>query len=224
MTNLKGLLLKDLLVFKSYKKNVIISFISFTLLLFISSLNYNMLVYGPLVFLMFFGMNSISTFSYDEAADADAYVLALTPSKKDIVKAKFLSIFLLAFTSLFIGIIIILIIYIVLGKNFNGLNEAINSWFLTFSFVSFLMCSEVPCIYKWGVEKGRMQALLVPVVIVVIMGLVFSITVFIIPSLFQKKYLDLLLQNIPILCIITNILMYFISYKLSYKIFANKDV
>lgn len=224
MSNLKGLLLKDLLVFKSYKKNVIVSFISFVVLIFISSISYDMLNFGPLVFLMFFGMNSISSFSYDEAANADSYLLSLTPSKKDIVKAKFLSIFLLAFSSLFIGILITILIYIILGNNFNGFKDALNNWCISFTFVSFLMCSEVPCIYKWGVEKGRMQALLVPLVIVVALGIMFSITVFIFPSLFQKQYLDLLMVNLPILSVLINVLMYVVSYKLSCKLFYEKDL
>ena len=224
MNNIKGLLLKDLLVFKSYKKNVIVSFISFVVLIFISSITYDMLTYGPLVFLMFFGMNSISSFSYDEAANSDSFILSLTSSKKDIVKAKFLSIFLLAFSSLFIGIFITVLIYIILGNDFKGFNDALNNWCLSFTFVSFLMCSEVPCIYKWGVEKGRMQALLVPLVIVVLLGIVFSITVFIFPSLFQRKYLDLLIANLPILSVLINLIMYLASYKLSYKLFYEKDL
>ena len=221
---MKGLLLKDLLVFKTYKKNVIISTISFIILIFVASIKYDMLLYGPLVFLLFFGMNSISTFSYDENDLSDTYLLALTVSKKDIIKAKYLFVFLDAFLSLFIGIFITLVIYFILGNKLINLGESVSTWILVFTAVSFLMCSEIPCIYKWGVEKGRMQALLLPIIIVVLGGLIFTITVFIFPVLFQKKYLDLFLSNITYIYIIANILMYFISYNISYFVFKKNDL
>ena len=224
MESIKGLLFKDLLVFKGYKKNVIISIISFVVLILIASINYNMLTYGPLVFLLFFGMNSISTFSYDEADSTDTYMLALTVSKKDIIKAKYLFVLLDAFLSLFAGIIVTLLIYIILGNSFDKIGSAVNNWLLAFSSISFLMCSEIPCIYKWGVEKGRMQALLVPIIIVVMIGIIFTITVFMFPVLFQKKYLNLMIQNIPLICIVINIIMYLVSYFISYNVFRKKDL
>ena len=90
MNTIKGLLLKDLYVFKNYKGNIYFSLIIFTLIIFMASFRINILASGSIIFLIFFGMNSISTFSYDENAIVDKYLLSFPITRKEIVQSKVL--------------------------------------------------------------------------------------------------------------------------------------
>ena len=222
MNNIKGLLLKDLLIFKSYIKVITVSIIFFTLVIFLDSRQYNMLIYGPIIFLFFLGMNSISTFSYDEYDSTDRYLLALTTSKKELVISKYLFTFLNSFLSLLLGLFISIVANIVMGVSFELLGNSIKLLLLVFTGASFLLCCDIPCIYKWGVEKGRMQALLIPVFIVTILGILGVAITLLFPSFISNINLATIYN--PLLCIIINILLYFISYKISYRIYEHKDI
>lgn len=224
MNIISGLLLKDLYVFKSYKKNIIFSIIVFAIMIGILSLNTNALLTGTIMFLFVFGMNSISTFSYDEMAEAEKYLLSLPISKKDIVRSKYLFAFINSFCSLVIGFLIsIIVTYIATGK--IPLTKSFFDYTIYFfTSITFLMCVDIPCIYKWGVEKGRMQAVIAPIFIILFLGIVFFIIYSIFPAFFIQNNLDILYQMLPIFCIILNIIMYFSSYFISYKIFLKKDL
>lgn len=222
MNNIKGLLLKDLLIFKSYKKVITVSSIFFAFIIFLDSKQYNMLIYGPIIFLFFLGMNSISTFSYDEYDSTDRYLLALTVSKKEIVISKYLFTFLNSFLSVLLGLVISIISNLFMGNSFELFGSSIKILLLVFTATSFLLCCDIPCIYKWGVEKGRMQALLIPVFIVTIFGILGVLIALLFPEFIKSINVETLSN--PLLCIILNVLLYFVSYKISYKIFINKDI
>lgn len=222
MNNIKGLLLKDLLIFKSYIKVITVSSIFFALVIFLNTKHYNMFIYGPVIFLFFLGMNSISTFSYDEYDSTDRYLLALTVSKKEIVISKYLFTFLNSFLALLLGLIISIISSLIMNNSFNLFGSSIRLLLLIYTGTSFLLCCDIPCIYKWGVEKGRMQALLIPVFIVTILGALGVIITLLFPQIIKSINIGILYN--PLLCIILNILLYFVSYKISYRIFKNKDI
>ena len=224
MNTIIGLLQKDLYVFKNYKGNIIFSFIIFTILIAISAIQMEVLTIGTITFLIFFGMNSISTFSYDENADSDKYLLGLPITKKEIVISKYLFTFLNSIISIIIGFIISLIITILVKGSINNLGSSIRISLIAFTSSSFLMCADIPCIYKWGVEKGRMQSVLVPVLIIFLTGLIGSGILLLFPNLYTLINLDKLFNISPLICLILNILFYYFSYRISYKIFKNKSL
>lgn len=224
MNTIIGLLQKDLYVFKNYKGNIIFSFIIFTILIAISAIQMEVLTIGTITFLIFFGMNSISTFSYDENADSDKYLLGLPITKKEIVISKYLFTFLNSIISIIIGFIISLIITILVKGSINNLGSSIRISLIAFTSSSFLMCADIPCIYKWGVEKGRMQSVLVPVLIIFLTGLIGSAILLLFPNLYTLINLDKLFNISPLICLILNILFYYFSYRISYKIFKNKSL
>ena len=90
MNTIKGLLLKDLYVFRNFKGNIIFSIIMFIILIAIGSIQNDIFTIGSILFLIFFGMNSISSFSYDENADSDKYLLSLPITRKELVLSKYL--------------------------------------------------------------------------------------------------------------------------------------
>ena len=89
--------------------------------------------------------------------------------------------------------------------------------------ISLIQAIQIPSIYKWGAEKGRIQMfVLLFVIIAVVLGLGylmmkvnFNINIEMIEN-FMNKYGIILL----VLLMITT---YFISYKIAYKIYKNKE-
>ncbi len=224
MKTIKGLLLKDLYVFKNFKGNIIFSIVMFLFLITMASMQIDVFTAGSILFLIFFGMNSISTFSYDENADSDKYLLSLPITRKEIVKSKYLFIFLNSFLSIVMGILASLIITLLIRGKVNNVADSLRICFLAFTSVSFLMCANVPCIYKWGVEKGRMQSVIIPALFIFLIGILGGCLLILFPEFYQKIDLIYLFKLSPIICLLLNIFFYSVSYWISYKIFAKKSI
>ena len=221
---IKGLLLKDLYVFRNFKGNIIFSIFMFIFLIFIGSLRMDMFTIGSILFLIFFGMNSISSFSYDENADADKYLLSLPITRKEVVFSKYLFVFLNSFISLLAGIFVSFLITLFVRGNIEDIGTSLRICFIVFTSVSFLMCSNVPCIYKWGVEKGRMQSVIIPALFVFVLGMFGSLLLLLFPGLYLNVNLEYLFKISPFICLILNILFYVVSYLISYKIYVKKEI
>ena len=224
MNTIKGLMLKDLYVFKNFKGNIIFSFFMFLFLITMASMQMDCFMAGSILFLIFFGMNSISTFSYDENADSDKYLLSLPITRKEIVVSKYLFVFLNSFLSIAIGILVSFIITLIVRGRVENIGDSLRICFLAFTSVSFLMCSNIPCIYKWGVEKGRMQSVIIPALFIFIIGILGGLLLLLFPEIYQELDLIHLFKVSPIICLILNILFYGISYMISYKIFTKKSI
>ena len=224
MNTIKGLLLKDLDVFKNFKGNIIFSILMFLFLIIVGSIQNDIFTVGSILFLIFFGMNSISTFSYDENADSDKYLLSLPITRKEIVLSKYLFVFLNSFISIIVGIFVSYIITVLIRGKVNNIGDSLRICFLAFTSVSFLMCSNVPCIYKWGVEKGRMQSVIIPALFIFVIGILGCLLLIIFPELYLNIDLIYLFKISPIICLILNILFCLVSYLISYKIFLNKSI
>ncbi len=224
MNTIKGLLLKDLYVFRNFKGNIIFSILMFIFLITIGSIRSDIFTIGSILFLIFFGMNSISSFSYDENADSDKYLLSLPITKKDVVLSKYLFVFLNSFISILGGIVASFIITILVRGKVNNLGDSLRICFLAFTSVSFLMCANVPCIYKWGVEKGRMQSVIIPALFIFLLGMFGSLLLLLFPQIYLNVDLLYLFKISPYICLMLNILFYVISYLISYKIFLNKSI
>ena len=224
MNTIKGLMIKDLYVFKNFKGNIIFSFFMFLFLITMASMQMDCFLAGSILFLIFFGMNSISTFSYDENADSDKYLLSLPITRKEIVVSKYLFVFLNSFFSILIGILVSFIITLLVRGRVENIGDSLRICFLAFTSVSFLMCSNIPCIYKWGVEKGRMQSVIIPALFIFIIGILGGLLLLLFPGIYQELDLIHLFKVSPIICLILNILFYGISYIISYRIFSKKSI
>lgn len=224
MNTIKGLLLKDLYVFRNFKGNIIFSLFMFIFLIFIGSIRMDMFTVGSILFLIFFGMNSISSFSYDENADSDKYLLSLPITRKEVVLSKYLFVFLNSFISLMTGIIVSFIITLLVRGKIDNIGDSLRICILAFTSVSFLMCSNVPCIYKWGVEKGRMQSVIIPALFIFVLGIFGSLLLVLFPQIYLSVNLEYLFNISPYICLVLNIVFYVISYLISFKIFLKKAI
>lgn len=174
-------------------------------------------------------MISLSTFSYDEISKSNKYILGLPTSKKEIIKAKYI----LAIGATIIGGILGLLLTILVANMMNYLRpeELININYESLIIttiggmwgISLIQAIQIPSIYKWGAEKGRIQMfILLFLLILAILGIAFLI---------MKTNLNINLEMIEsfmnkfgiALLILAMVVMFFISYKISYKIYKNKE-
>ncbi len=226
MNVIKGLLKKDLLNLASYKQSL---FIIIAFLAIFSAFNKEMVKFLPIAVSTAMGMIVLSTFNYDEIAKADSFILSFPTNRKEIVKEKYI----LVISSMILGGIIGIILTIVV----NYLIRAVNPEFqVTIEYNSLIMTTlsgmfgialvesiQIPSIYRWGAEKGRIQMfILIFLIIAIIVGGAF---------LFSNLKLGINIEKISnflsnyglIILIITTMLMLYISYKISCKIYCKKN-
>ena len=85
---MQGLLTKDLLQLKNYEKTLICFILIFSIVSILQSLSgggTNLFSVLPVMITIGFGMFSIASFNYDEAAKADRYIRSLPVSIKEDV-------------------------------------------------------------------------------------------------------------------------------------------
>lgn len=88
--------------------------------------------------------------------------------------------------------------------------------------ISLILAIQIPSIYKWGAEKGRIQMfILFFIIILLALGIAYIVTNLGINI--NEEAINSFFQRFGILIVVCLlILMYYISYRISYKIFRNK--
>ena len=160
MKEICGLIKKDMLNLSSYKISLLVMFVC---VLAIGGAGEEMWKYIPIVMTTMTGMIALSTFSYDELAKSDEYVLSLPVNKKEIVVEKYILVISMALIGGIIGFIITPIFAHILNniRADNIINIDYNSLLFTtlggLFGISLILVIQIPSIYKWGTEKGRIQ-------------------------------------------------------------------
>ena len=227
MKEICGLIKKDILNLSSYKISLLVMFVC---VFAIGSAGEEMWRYIPIVMTTMLGMLALSTFSYDELAKSNEYVLSLPVNKKEIVVEKYILVISMALIGGIVGFIITPIFANILNniRADNIINVDYNS--LLYSTlggmfgISLILAIQIPSIYKWGAEKGRIQMLILFFIIILLtLGIAYLVTHNLgieineeaINTFFQKFGI------VIVICLL--VLMYYISYRISYKIFKNKE-
>ncbi len=220
---MRGLIYKDLLTLKSYRKTLLLFSVVYIL---VGIVNENNLYMLPIILPLIFFMASISTFSYDEQAKWDKFGLTLPTDRKEIVKSKYYFYIVLNILSIIISTILIYIVKTLLYNNidFKELLMVIISSTFTIYIVGLI---QIPIIYKYGVEKGRLQLFILFFIITLLIGsgalLVKNIIDLDVLSSQILKLFDNFKLFIPIILIILYYIFYKISYKISYNIYLKKE-
>lgn len=219
MNRIKGLILKDLLELKNYKKNFITSILIYLMIIFLNKENFNIAYFAAYMMVFLFGSYAMATFSYDEKNQTDRYLLTLPNSKKDIVKAKYIFIIL----SVLIGAVVSIILNIIFKltnviEMFDITEYLLGILILLFIF-SIYYGIQITYVYKYGAEKGRMQVYIALMIIVILIAGINYLNVKI-----DLSFLDKFSILIPIILALLIIFNVFISYSLSLKIYSKKEV
>ena len=222
---IKGLLKKDLYNLSSYKASLIV-IILFCGIAIIGTESINL---APIIIGVIVGMISLSTFSYDEISKSNRYILTLPTNRKEIVAEKYI----LAIGATIIGGIIGFILTVIVVNIMNNVRpeniinldyeSLITSVIGGIWGISLLQAIQIPSIFKWGAEKGRIQMfILVFGIVAIISGIIFFLIKMNINI--NMGRLENILNNygIPLLIAII-VLMYLISYKISCRIYKKKE-
>jgi hypothetical protein len=146
---MKGLILKDTYVILKQMKYLLLIIVLFTIML-----GYT---FGTFL-LLYCAMLPITTIGYDERAKWDKYAATMPYSRKDIVLSKYI------LGLMCIGAAFVLVIIGSLGFGFfTGTEMTATSIGELMVMITSILCItlifmalNMPIIFKWGVEKGRM--------------------------------------------------------------------
>lgn len=204
-----GLIKKELLTIKSNLKAAILVVFIFTFMAFQGKQDMAFLL--PFICTMLF----ISTFSYDEYNNWNAYAITLPNGRKNVVKSKYLATLILTAVSSVITTIISLAISY--SNNNFDLENILSLMFGSIFAVIIIIAILYPLIFKFGIEKGRIFLFIGVFVITALFGLVLKdIKLDSLNSIVEilKNYWMIV---IPILAFIILITSYLISKKIYFK-------
>ena len=207
-----GFIKKDIAMIKSNFKILFILFIFYGIMAFNDGMDISFIL--PFICVMIM----ISTFSYDEYNKWNAYTIALPNGRENSVKAKYVAtLLMIAITSI---ITIMLSLIIILIKKQPIVYEEILVTTLGSILGTLLVLSTMyPIIYKFGIEKARIAIFVIVIAFVFAASFLFSNIDF----SFIGKTLNFLEDYIVLIIIAISILMVYISYRISKKIYLNKE-
>ncbi len=188
--------------------------------------------FAPIIITTMMGTIVLSTFSYDEIAKSDKYILSLPVTRKEIVQSKYvlsiLFVALGAIVSIALTSIVVSIMNIVNPNQIIDIHlEDLFVYGIGGMFgASLIQIIQIPSIYKWGAERGKVQMFIVAMVIIALVsGFIFGIKKLGILTNFKMvEELFHSLENYLLFLIIgILLLLYLVSYKISLKIVQRKD-
>ena len=207
-----GFIKKDIALIKSSIKLLGVLIIIYAVMAFIGEMDISFILPFMSIVIM------ISTFSYDSFNKWDAYSISLPDGKRNNVKAKYIvTLVMILIVSLITTILSCIISYNNM-KIIDFEQIAISTLSMIFSTV-LVLSFMYPVIYKFGVEKARIGIFITVFVIAIICSLISNF----LDLSFVIKTLSFIENYIVIILIISSIIMVFISYKISEKIFRNKE-
>lgn len=218
MNIIKGLVIKDLMNIKSYKATMIYLIIIFAIISFTNNETANMF---PMMITIIFGMIGISSFSYDNVSKADKYILSFA-TKKEIVKARYIYILLLSIIGAIIGVVLSIVLQLLKVGNILELEGILLTILTAVLTITVLQSVQIPIMYKFGAEKGRIVQMLFSVAIIAVASGAIVFFIKILPP-YSLDDVKIIMQYGYVIGIIVISLLYFISYKISYKIYLKKE-
>ena len=90
--------------------------------------------------------------------------------------------------------------------------------------VGLIEAIQIPCVYKWGAEKGRIQMFILAAIIILLIGGIFWVGESANINLPISNISNTIINFLPAILILATIIIYYISYRVSYRIFKNKEV
>lgn len=220
MNIVKGLIIKDLEFVKLYKKNLIFFTILFSFLCFINdSIDLSFPVFIPLIF----GMVAVNSFGYDGQSNSERYLLSLPLTKKDVIRAKYLYIFLFTIIGSILGIIMAIILQSIKDSSSLVIDDIISTGIGALFGMMILQMFQIPILIKYGYEKGKFIQM-IAIVLIMAIGSALSIAVIKFTSTSLDEVWNMLKQYGLYIIAIVALIFYIISYKISYNMYKKKEI
>lgn len=216
---MKGLVIKDFNLIKLQKKFFIVNI---AIAIAISLMNNDpVFILGYQTFVM--SMFTLSTITYDESNNGNAFLFTLPISRNDYVREKY------AFSLLVgSGFWLLSLVMAVIINNIKGampMVELLMTAFLIFPIMVILYAVMIPFQLKFGAEKGRMAIVgAVGILFITIFLLIKIITAFGVNI--KNVFNNILLLKTTVLIttvILVSFVLLFISMKISVLIMRNKE-
>ena len=208
-----GFIKKDLLMIKSNIKIFSILLLIYVLVAFQGQMDLSFLIPFMSVMVM------MSTFSYDAFNKWDAYAVAMPNGRKNSVRAKYLAtVILISITTIIITILSFIISYY--KTSTIDLENIIGTIFGCLFATILLQSLIYPAMYKFGPEKARIGLMTIIFCVAIIGGFIIKY----IDLSFLINILDFIGNYWIIVFTIAMILMLYISYKISERIFFKKEI
>ncbi len=221
MKSMKGLILKDLLQLKTYKRTLIVFVIVFIATSLTQENTRNLLV---VMMTLGLGMFSIATFSYDEMAKADRFVLTLPLTKKEVIQSKYTLVVTATILGAILGMLVSIILSLAIQKELPNVQELVTLAIGGIFGIGIVEAIQIPCIYKYGAEKGRIQIFIFMAIIAFVIGGIIFIGEKMSISFLTNDWIYNFINFLPILLVILTAVIYFISYKIAYRIYSKKEI
>lgn len=219
MNKIKGLIIKDLLQLKAYKKNFILSLAIYVALIYFNRDSQDIAFIGISMITFLFSLYAISTFNYDEKANTDKFILTMPLSRNTIVLSKYIFLIISIIVGIILGTLICCIMSLLNIINLIAAKDIVIYFMGLIFALSLMQCIQLPCIYKYGAEKGRMQIYIIMMIIFVLIGAIY----YLFPKI-DLGFMNKLENIIPFILMVIIILNYYLSYKISCKIYNKKDI
>ena len=222
MNVIKGLITKDILQLKSYKKTLIIFIMVFAL----TSISAQDGVENMLVIMLTLGLGmfSMASFNYDEFNKADRYILTLPLTKKEVVLSKYILVIGSTVMGSIIGIMLSYIVTFAMNKQVPNIEEIISVGLGSVLGIGLIEAIQIPCVYKWGAEKGRIQMVIVTALVALLAGGIIFIGEKANIQLPTNNILNIVNTFLPLIFLGLTIIIYYMSYKVAYKIYDKKEI
>lgn len=211
---MKGLIVKDFTYIKNYWKTYLLAIILG--IIPTALINYDpnfMLIISMLIIFII----SINTFSFDKENNWNKYALTMPVSRRDIVRAKYM----LNIIGLLLGSILGFLLTLI-GNFFYKIdldfNSFINILIISMAFFFILSSIDLPTLFKWGTNKGKIVLM---IVLFTLIAIIFQIIEKAYNYILNISSIDTIKLNL--LIILISILIYFISYKISLYIMSKKE-
>ena len=220
MSILKGLIIKELVSVKSYTKNIVLFVILAAIMsFFMDNLNTFIPVYIPLVL----GMMATNSFVYDGQANSERYFLAMPLNKKDIIKAKYLYIFLVTFLGSVFGVILAILLQCLKDVSVLNIGDILSTGIGALFALMVLQIFQIPILVKFGYEKGKFIQM---IAIILIMGIASGVSLFLVnnQSFEINKFLDIPKKYGIYIGQLSSVLLYTMSYYISCVIYNKKEI
>lgn len=223
MNIISGLITKDLLQLKSYRKTLIIFILIFVFSGIAQETTKGVGVMIAVMLTLGFGMFGMATFNYDEQSKADRYILTFPLTKKEILISKYILIISATIIGAVVGIIASSLLVFIIDKQLPDLYDYINVALGGILGVGLIEAIQIPCVYKWGAEKGRIQMFIVAAIIMLLIGGIFLMIQNANVNIPVNNILKMINGFLPIILILGTLIIYYISYKVTYRIYKNRE-
>ena len=207
-----GFIKKDFAMIKSNFKILFILFIFYGILAINDSMDISFIL--PFICVMIM----ISTFSYDEFNNWNAYTVSLPNGRVNSVKAKYLATLLMITITSIITILLSLII-ILIKKQPIVYEEMLATMTGTIVGTVLVLSFMYPIIYKYGIEKARIVIFVIIIGIIFLGGLIFK---FIDLSILGKG-ISIIEDYLILIIILITLFILYISYRISLRINIKKE-